>query len=393
MSPSSPSGLDEATLDAIVDAVVGRVRQSLGSTPVQPHGRGGGPSPADSSPGRRAPAYHPARGAGVHDDLDHAVRAAREAFEAYEAMPLATRYSVVEAMRRAGLAHVDEMSERAARETGLGRAEDKRIKNRVALTKTPGPKFLDPMARSGDDGLMLMERAPFGVITSITPCTNPTETIANNAIGMVAAGNAVLFNVHPLAKQTSAWFVSLLNEAIRSAGGPPSLLNCVAEPSIESAQAAMRHPGVRLVVVTGGGAVVTEAFRSGKRAVCAGPGNPPVVVDETAHLDVAGRGIVAGASFDNNVICTDEKVVVAVRLHRGRPHGRDGAQRGAAVATQRAPFSGACAPRWAGAHQSGTSSVATPAYSSAPATDGDRIPCVSSSPTCRRSTPSCRPRC
>lgn len=318
------AGLDEQTLEAIVDAVVGKVRERITAnrSVVVPPASGGPPggehiaapfvAPKQAA---RAPApmtFSRADMPGVHDDLDVAVEAARRSFEQYEAMPLATRYEVVKAMREASLGVLDEMCERAVRETGLGRVEDKRIKNRVAITKTPGPEFLEPIAQSGDDGLMLLERAPFGVICSITPCTNPTETIINNAIGMVSGGNSVLFNVHPAAKETSAWYIALLNRAIAAAGGPAALLHCIREPSIESAQKAMRHPGVRLVVVTGGGAVVEEAMRSGKRAVSAGPGNPPVVVDETAHLERAARGIIAGASFDNNVICTDEKEVVAV---------------------------------------------------------------------------------
>lgn len=311
-------GFDDATLEAIVDAVVGRVKDrlsvnrapSMTRAPASPD-HIAAPFTADK-PVVRAPAVHTGGRPGVHDDLDRAVQTARAAFEEYEAMPLRVRFDVVAAMRKTALAHLDEMCDRAVRETKLGRIEDKRIKNHVAITKTPGPEFLEPIAKSGDDGLCLIERAPFGVITSITPCTNPTETIVNNAIGMVSGGNAVVFNTHPTAKETSAWYVALLNEAIAAAGGPRSLLNCIANPTIESAQAAMKHKGVRLVVVTGGGAVVSEAMRSGKRAVSAGPGNPPVVVDETAHLEVAARGIIAGASFDNNVICTDEKEVVAV---------------------------------------------------------------------------------
>jgi len=190
------------------------------------------------------------------------------------------------------------------KETRLGRVEDKRIKNRAAITRTPGVEFLEPVAASGDHGLMVMERAPYGVIASITPCTNPTETIINNGIGMVAGGNAAVFNTHPAAKETSAWYVSVLCDAIVSAGGPENLLCCIAEPTVQSAQNLMRHKGTRIVVVTGGGAVVQEAMRSGKRAISAGPGNPPAVVDETADLEAAARGIVAGASFDNNIICT-----------------------------------------------------------------------------------------
>lgn len=306
---------DDATLEAIVEAVVGRVQQRLtrNRSVLPASARRAAPAPAPPTSARAAQVVVRGDRPGVHDDLDRAVTAARQAFEEYSAMPLETRFRVVAAMRAVALEHLEEMCTRAVDETGLGRVEDKRIKNRVAITKTPGPEFLEPIAQSGDDGLMLIERAPFGVITSITPCTNPTETIVCNGIGMIAAGNAVVFNVHPAARETSAWYVALLNRAIAAAGGPRSpLLNCIAEPTIQSAQDAMRHPGVRLVVVTGGGAVVQEAFKSGKRAICAGPGNPPVVVDETAHLEVAGRGIVAGASFDNNVICTDEKEVVAV---------------------------------------------------------------------------------
>ncbi len=249
---------------------------------------------------------------GVFDDVDSAVAAARKAFERYEAMPLETRRAVVRSMRQAALGVLEEMCQRAVKETSLGRVDDKRIKNRAAITKTPGPEILEPIAASGDDGLMVTERAPYGVIAAITPCTNPTETIINNGIGMVAGGNAVVFNTHPLAKETSAWYVSLLSDAIVAAGGPEDLISCIADPTIASAQAIMRHPGVRLVVVTGGGAVVTEAMKSGKRAISAGPGNPPAVVDETAHLDAAARGIVDGASFDNNVICTCEKEIVVV---------------------------------------------------------------------------------
>jgi acyl-CoA reductase-like NAD-dependent aldehyde dehydrogenase len=104
----------------------------------------------------------------------------------------------------------------------------------------------------------------------------------------------------------------LINEAIASVGGPANLVATIAAPTIESANALMQHPLVRLVVVTGGPGVVKAAMQSGKRAICAGPGNPPVVVDETADIDKAGRDIVLGASLDNNIICVDEKTIIAV---------------------------------------------------------------------------------
>ncbi|OQX95016.1 aldehyde dehydrogenase EutE, partial [candidate division KSB1 bacterium 4572_119] len=214
--------------------------------------------------------------------------------------------------RKKMLKNVQLLSEEAVAETGLGRVEDKIAKNRLVSEKTPGTEDLFPAARSGDHGLSLFECAPYGVIGAITPVTNPTSTIICNAIGMVAAGNGVVFNVHPFAKNTSIKNIGLLNQAIIEAGGPTDLVTGVFEPTIETAQELMQHPGIRLLVVTGGGAVVKAAMNSGKRAICAGPGNPPVVVDETADIERAGRDIVKGASFDNNIICVDEKEVIAV---------------------------------------------------------------------------------
>ena len=250
---------------------------------------------------------------GVFDDLDSAVAAARSAYEALHwKLTLEVRDRVIAAMRAATRRAIPELARRAVEETGLGRVEDKIKKNTLAVEKTPGTEILRPTAWSGDDGLSVVERAPYGVIGSITPCTNPTETILCNAIGMIAGGNAVVFNVHPQAKRTSRYFIELLNEAIVSAGGPENLLTMVAEPTIESAQALMTHPGVRLLVVTGGGGVVKAAMQSGKRAICAGPGNPPVVVDESADLDQAADGVVAGASIDNNIVCVAEKETLVV---------------------------------------------------------------------------------
>jgi acyl-CoA reductase-like NAD-dependent aldehyde dehydrogenase len=160
--------------------------------------------------------------------------------------------------------------------------------------------------------LALVEYAPYGVIGSIIPSTNPTSTVLSNAIGMVSAGNAVVFNAHPAARGCSNLAVQLMNEAIVEAGGPANLVCGVADPTIETAQEIMGHPDIALLVVTGGVGVVRAAMQSGKRAICAGPGNPPIVVDETADLDQAGRGIVMGGSFDNNIVCIDEKETLAV---------------------------------------------------------------------------------
>ena len=187
------------------------------------------------------------------------------------------------------MANAEALAKSAHEETGLGRYEDKVVKNRLVTEKTPGLEDLSPSAVTGDHGLSLIEPAPFGVIGAITPSTNPTSTIICNAIGMLAAGNSVVFCVHPLAKRCSMETVALLNKAITGAGGPPNVVTCLSNPSIETAQEVMAHPLVRLLVVTGGGAVVKAAMASGKRAICAGPGNPPAVVDETAHIEKAAR--------------------------------------------------------------------------------------------------------
>jgi propionaldehyde dehydrogenase len=198
-------------------------------------------------------------------------------------------------------------------ETGLGRTEDKVRKNILVTTRTPGLEDLEPLIETGSGGMMVTEHAPFGLIGAVTPMTNPTSTIINNTIAILSGGNGVVFNVHPNAKRVSAENVRLLNRAILSVGGPPNLVAAIPEPTIESAQELMHHPRVRVLLVTGGPGVVREALKTDKRAITAGPGNPPAVVDETADIEKAARDLVAGASFDNNVICTDEKTVIAVR--------------------------------------------------------------------------------
>ncbi len=297
--------LDERRIQEIVERVMARI----GTGPTAPPRPG--PAPAASNEPRRE-LNIPRGRLGVHGDMDSAVKAARAGFEWNERASLETRAKMISAMREATRKHVRQLAEYAVAETGYGRVEDKVNKNLLVAEKTPGTEILRPIAFTGDHGLALIERAPYGVIGAITPTTNPTETILNNGIGMIAGGNGVVFNVHPYAKQLSAFHVSLLNEACQAAAGAPPLLNMLAEPTIESAQAMMKHPGVRLLVVTGGPAVVKEAMNSGKKTIAAGPGNPPAVVDETAHLDQAARGIVQGGSIDNNIICTAEKETVAV---------------------------------------------------------------------------------
>lgn len=249
---------------------------------------------------------------GIFPDIGRAVSAGAIAQRIWIALPLENRKVVIAHLRERLREHAQVLAWAAWRETGLGRYEDKIEKNLLNINKVPGIEDLEPMAWSGDRGLTLMERAPFGVCGSITPVTNPTATVIGNSIAMISGGNSVVFNPHPSAKECSARTIAIINQAVVEAGGPANLVTGVAEPTIESAQELMKHSGTRLTLVTGGEAVVHVAMQSGKRAICAGPGNPPVVVDETADIDEAARGIIKGASFDNNIICTDEKNIIAV---------------------------------------------------------------------------------
>ena len=264
-------------------------------------------------------------GDGIHATIDDAVAAATGAFREFQSMGLDGRRVIIEAIRQSMLDHAEQLARMAHQETHLGRYEDKVVKNRLVTMKAAGPEDLEVEAVSGSLGMMVTEWAPFGVVAAITPVTNPTSTVINNTISIVSAGNAVVFNAHPNAKRSSAETIRLINRAIVGAGGPPNLVTAIVEPTIDSARALMSHPGVRVLLVTGGPGVVREALRTDKRAITAGPGNPPAVVDQTADVERAGRDIVRGASFDNNIICTDEKVVLVVdsvadRLIRAMTH-------------------------------------------------------------------------
>ncbi len=176
---------------------------------------------------------------------------------------------------------------------------------------TPGVECLTPQVLTGDNGLTLIENAPWGVVASVTPSTNPAATVINNAISLIAAGNSVVFRPHPAAKKVSQRAITLLNQAV-AAAAPANLLVTVANPDIDTAQRLFKYPGIGLLVVTGGEAVVEAARKhTNKRLIAAGR-HPPVVVDETADLPRAAQAIVKGASFDNNIICADEKVLIVV---------------------------------------------------------------------------------
>lgn len=278
----------------LVESIVRKVLDQMGEEKAAPAGTGAG--------------------WGVFDTMDQAINAAIAGQREYLSCSMSDRAKYVQVIRDVVLnqENLEYISKAAVEETGMGGVAYKIIKNRLAAEKTPGIEDLTTDAMTGDDGLTLVEYSPFGVIGSITPTTNPTETIICNSIGMLAAGNAVVFSPHPRAKNVSLHLIRLINQALCKAGAPANLVVTVSEPSIENTNAMMKHPGIRMLVATGGPAIVRTVLSSGKKAIGAGAGNPPVVVDETADIEKAAQDIVNGCSFDNNLPCIAEKEVIAV---------------------------------------------------------------------------------
>lgn len=244
---------------------------------------------------------------GVFSTMTEALNAVEKAYAFFRNYSIEQREKMIANIRKLTLAEAETMAVMGVEETGMGRVSDKIIKHQLVANKTPGTEDLKTVAMTGDDGLTLIEMAPFGVIGSITPSTNPSETVICNSMGMIAGGNCVVFNPHPNACKVANYAVDLVNRAIIEAGGPENLVVSVAAPTMDTSKEMMTSPIVKMLVATGGPGVVRTLLSSGKKAIGAGAGNPPVIVDDTADIEKAGKDIVAGASFDNNLPCIAEK--------------------------------------------------------------------------------------
>jgi len=288
---------------------------------------------------------------GIFSDVESAVAASVAAQRAFERRGLEDRRKALACIRKICLERADELGRDEMEETKIGRLPHKIEKLKLIADRIPGVEFLKTDVFSGENGITLQEYAPFGVIGAITPVTHSLPTLACNAINMLASGNSLIVNAHPSGVKIACKGVKLFNQAIRAAIGIDNLITIIDKPTLETAQAifdhrdvrmlcvtgAIRaaigidnlitiidkptletaqaifdHRDVRMLCVTGGPAVGRAALRSPKRAVVAGPGNPPVVVDETADIDNAARCIIAGAAYDNNLLCIGEKEVFAV---------------------------------------------------------------------------------
>ncbi|MEI7732542.1 MAG: aldehyde dehydrogenase family protein [Verrucomicrobiota bacterium] len=294
------SQINETLVRDVVAEVLGRLGQVL-TTAAVPKSDCGCPVPA--------PAKDPGpRKFGVFQDAKQACEAAHQAYLQLSEKGVAGRNKVIQIVKELAFANAVEWGRIELEETKIGRLDHK-IEKLKGLRGIPGVEFLHPYALSGDHGITLEEYAPFGVIGAVTPSTHSIPTLACNVISMAAAGNAAVFNAHPGASKCAAMATRILNEAIFRELGIENLACIVEQPTLESFQAIAASEHVKLLCVTGGPGVVKAAMASGKRAVCAGPGNPPVLVDGTSCLDNAAKCVVFGAAYDNNLLCIGEKEV------------------------------------------------------------------------------------
>ncbi len=293
--------------EALVSSVVSEVLNRLGHAgPVAPPA----PTPIAPRPVGHSPIASAGR-EGVFQDVDSAVAAAAQAQQRLADATMEARAAAVECIRGVMRRDKEELGRIEFEETGIGKLAHKIEKLEVAAS-VPGIEMLRTEATSGDHGLTVTEYAPYGVIGVVTPVTHSVPTLGCNAIMIIAAGNSLVCNPHPAGAGCAVEAVRRWNRIIRDRIGIENLICIVEHPTIESATALFQHPDVPLLLATGGPGVTKAALSSGKRAVAAGPGNPPVVVDETADIEKAARSIIAGAAYDNNLLCIGEKEVFVV---------------------------------------------------------------------------------
>lgn len=248
---------------------------------------------------------------GVFEDADAACKAAHDAYLQLKEKGVEARTKVVEIVKTLCTQNAEAWGHFEFEETKIGRLDHK-IEKLQIVKLVPGVEWLRPDAMSGDHGITMEEYTPFGVVGAITPVTHSIPTISGNIINIVAAGNSAVFNPHPGGAKSAALAIREYNKAIEREVGIKNLVCTVEKPSLESFDALCKSEYIRLMAITGGPAVVNAAMKSGKRSICAGPGNPPVLVDDSANIAKAAQDIIAGGGYDNNLLCIGEKQVFVV---------------------------------------------------------------------------------
>lgn len=306
-----------AVNETLISEVVADVLGKLGSAPaadVKPLPTPSAPpvalTPSCGCETRKSSAANVApRGKfGVFQDANEACIAAQEAYLQLKQKGIEARRKIEEIVKTLAERNAEAWGKLEFDETRIGRLDHKIEKLKI-LKLVPGVDWLRPDGRSGDHGITLEEYTPFGVVGAVTPSTHSVPTMSGNIVNIASAGNAMVFNPHPGAARCAAHAVRAYNEAIYRETGIENIACIIEKPTLESFNAICRHESVRLLLVTGGPAVVKAAMQTGKRAICAGPGNPPVFVDDTCCLKRAARAIIAGAAYDNNLLCIGEKEI------------------------------------------------------------------------------------
>ncbi|HEX5245260.1 MAG TPA: aldehyde dehydrogenase [Tepidisphaeraceae bacterium] len=306
---------------ALVQDVVAEVMKRLGQRPSGANGHGmtvksgvraGEDAPAnDQLRRRRGHVEVPLGEYGIFGSVEECVAAAGESQKKLMRLSLEDRDSIVKLIKSIAKNNAEAWGKMELDETRIGRLDHK-IEKLQILELVPGVESLKTLADSGSNGLCLEEFAPFGIIGIVTPVTHSVPTLTANAINMIASGNSIVANCHPSGVNCAAFAVREYNQQIARKFGIENLVTCVIPPTLETAEQIFQHRGIPLLVVTGGPAVARAALAAKKRAIVAGPGNPPVVVDETACLQNAAQSIVKGAAYDNNLLCIGEKQVFCV---------------------------------------------------------------------------------
>jgi aldehyde dehydrogenase len=304
------SAVNETLIRDVVAEVLGRLGGSATTTSK--------PSPAPAAPTpssncgcsvKKSAAAPALRGKfGVFATTEEACDAAQEAFLQLKQKGIAARRKIEEVVKSLAEKNAEAWGKIEFDETKIGRLDHKIAK--LGLIKlVPGVDWLRPDARSGDHGITLEEYTPFGVVGAVTPSTHSIPTLSGNIVNICAAGNSVVFNTHPSASRCAAIAVRAYNEAIYRETGIENICCVIEKPTLDSFNAICKNENTRLLLVTGGPMVVKAAMMTGKRAICAGPGNPPVFVDDTCCPTRAAKAIISGAAFDNNLLCIGEKQV------------------------------------------------------------------------------------
>lgn len=305
------SAVNEALIRDIVSEVLGR----LGGAPAKqistPATEATAPACSCNAKGHSSPTPAGRGKFGVFQDANEACAAAHEAFLQLQKKGVAARRKIEEIIKTLCDKNAEAWGKLELDETKIGRLDHK-IEKLQIIKLVPGVDWLRPDGRSGDHGITLEEYTPFGVVAAVTPSTHSIPTLSGNIVNIAAAGNAVVFNAHPAASRCAAVAVRAFNEAIYRETGIENIATIIEKPTMESFAAMCKHDAVRLLLVTGGPGVVKAAMQAGKRAICAGPGNPPVFVDDTACMKRAAKAIIQGAAYDNNLLCIGEKEVFAL---------------------------------------------------------------------------------